>query len=63
MKQVPEMPKTGQFVAVWENAIEIKSDMYKWDGNVLQVFEDNNYIYLCDRDNCYSMTHDYYFIK
>lgn len=30
MKEVKEIPKTGQFVAIWENENGIWSQAYKW---------------------------------
>ncbi len=43
MKQVPEMPVNGQFVAIWEFRGQIWSDTFKYiDGN-LYCYVDNNF--------------------
>lgn len=35
MKQVSEMPKSGQFVAVWVEDNQVKSESFIADGDVL----------------------------
>lgn len=35
MRQVDEMPTSGQFVAVWQTNNEVCSDVFRWCGDVL----------------------------
>ena len=37
MKQVKEMPTSGQFVAVWENKNGVFSDTYLWFNDDLLI--------------------------
>lgn len=38
MKQVDEMPKQGQFVAVWEYNGKMWSETYKWENEILYIY-------------------------
>ena len=42
MKQVDEMPTSGQFVAVWENKNGVFSDTYLWFNDDLLVYDNSN---------------------
>ena len=51
MKQVDEMPTSGQFVAVWENKNGVFSDTYLWFNDDLLVYD--NSVSDFDKDHHY----------
>ena len=62
MKQVDEMPTSGQFVAVWSYGEKIWSEVYMWKDGDIYAYGNNEGLCITTLKNSYKHFKAKYFI-